>query len=516
MRWGIVADASPLPGLPPNRAIVMVGHYAVTLPACPNWSMRDAGDFSNAPTSNFGCATAVDLGLMVASPGDLSRGRRLAEADGKPAAAAVDRYLNDKVHKLPAETSLGADRRGWRAVKSSPAAAAAKPSREGILAVTHDQPTLERLDGVIRELQLDDELSISDTADLALRRIRSGLTPRILLLDIADLPAPIVEIAAARAVGGADLALIGLGAVNDVALYRELLAAGANDYLVKPPTRDALAAILQKPVEGQTAKGEGGLGQLIAFVGNRGGVGATTAAVGCAWLLAEDHAERTALLDLDLHFGTVALKLDTEPGSGLFEALEQPSRIDSLFIERAMVKITDNLRVLATEASVAQHLSIDAGAIDMLLYELRRKFARVVVDLPRGATPVQRVVLGAASHVVMICERSLAGLRDAIRLQALMREQAPQVRLWLVEAGANGSRALIGASEFQKGIGRAFDMTISFDPKSAGAAINTGQPLPVAAPRSPVVRELRRLAERVAGRAAHAPKRRLFAIRSLW
>ncbi len=264
--------------------------------------------------------------------------------------------------------------------------------------------------------------------------------------------------------------------------------------------------------DGSAAAGDGGLGQVIVFVGSRGGVGTTTTAVGCAWLLAEERAEPTALLDLDLHFGTVALKLDTEPGSGLYEALEQPSRIDSLFIDRAMVKVTDNLRVLATEASAAQHLMIDAGAIDMLLYELRRKFPRVVVDLPRGATPVQRVMLAAASHVVMLCERSLAGLRDTIRLQTLMREQAPQVRLWLVEAGASGSRALIGKSEFEKGVGKAFDMTLSFDPKAAGAAANTGQPLPVAAPRSPVVREFRRLAEIVAGPATRAPKRRMFAI----
>ena len=87
---------------------------------------------------------------------------------------------------------------------------------------------------------------------------------------------------------------------------------------------------------------------MIVFVGSRGGVGATTTAVGCAWLLTEDRAESTALLDLDLHFGTVALKLDADPGSGLYEALKQPSRIDSLFIDRAMVKVTDNLRVLAT------------------------------------------------------------------------------------------------------------------------------------------------------------------------
>ena len=388
------------------------------------------------------------------------------------------------------------------------------PAREGVLAVLRDEATLERLQRVIRELKLQDELSIAATLDAALRRMRGGAAPRLLLVDIADLAAPNAEISAARTFGGSELKLVAIGTVNDVALFRDLIAAGADDYLIRPTTDEALVTALDRrqaiPAEG------GGLGQVFVFVGSRGGVGATTAAVGCAWLLAEDFGERTALLDLDLHFGTVALKLDTEPGSGLCEALEQPSRIDSLFIERAMVKVTENLRVLASEASAAQHLIVDAGAIDMLLYELRRKFPRVVVDLPRGATPVQRVVLAAATHVVVLCERSLAGLRDTIRLQTLMREQAPQVRLWLVEAGASGQRALIGKSEFEKGVGKSLDLTVSFDPKSAGAAVNGGQPLPVAAPRSPVVRELRQLAELVAGPAAAAPKRRLFAIRSLW
>jgi pilus assembly protein CpaE len=401
-------------------------------------------------------------------------------------------------------------------MKAVRAKTGSEPAREGVLAVMRDQATLDRLQGVIRELQLDDELSVTDTLDLALRRIRAGSMPRILLLDVADLPAPIAEIGAARAVGGVGLEIVTLGEVNDVALYRDLLAAGADDYLIKPPSRDALAAVLEKKSANAAAGADGGLGQVIVFIGSRGGVGTTTAAVGCAWEIAEQRAERTALLDLDLHFGTVALKLDTDPGSGLCEALEQPSRIDSLFIDRAMAKVSENLRVLAAEASAAQHLVIDAGAIDMLLYELRRKFVRLVVDLPRGATPVQRVVLAAASHVVVVCDRSLAGLRDTIRLQTLMREQAPQVRLWLVDAGATGSRALIGRSEFEKGVGKALDMVISYDPKSAGAAANSGQPLPVAAPRSPIVRELQQLAALLAGPTAALPKRRRFAIRSLW
>ena len=170
------------------------------------------------------------------------------------------------------------------------------------------------------------------------------------------------------------------------------------------------------------------------------------------------------------------------------------------------------MRVLAAEASATQHLIIDAGAVDTLLYELRRKFSRIIVDLPRGATPVQRAVLAAASHVVVLCERSLAGLRDTIRLQTMMREQAPQIHVWLVEAGAAGGRALIGKSEFQKGIGQSLNAGISYDPKSAGAAANSGQPLPMAAPRAPIVREFRQLAELVAGPAPAGAKRRLLGL----
>lgn len=380
-----------------------------------------------------------------------------------------------------------------------------KPDRVGVVAIVHDQATLDRIQGVIRELQLDDELSFEATLDTALRRVHEGQQPRVLVIDLSESPAPISELSATRAVGGADLKILALGTVNDVGLYRDMIAAGATDYLVKPPGREQLTALLEKNTGG--GGGAGGLGQVIAFLGSRGGVGTTTAAVSCAWVLAEERKERTALLDLDLHFGTVALKLDTDPGNGLCEALEQPSRIDALFIERAMIKVTDHLRVLAAEAAIGEAQTVDTGAIDVLLYELRRKFAWVMVDLPRVVTPTHRVVLGAASRAVLLCERTLAGLRDTIRLQTLLREQAPQTRLVLVESGAHGDRATVGKGEFEKAVGKTFEGTLSYDPKAAGAAANAGQALPMAAPRSAYAREIHQLLGNLAG-VAEAKKRR--------
>jgi len=106
LRYGIVATAGPLAAVPRDHAIVMIGRYMVTLPRCPNWSQYPASDFTNARTSNFGCAVASNLGLMVASPADLAGGRELANADGTPAISAMTRYLTDKV-KLP-DTGAGA------------------------------------------------------------------------------------------------------------------------------------------------------------------------------------------------------------------------------------------------------------------------------------------------------------------------------------------------------------------------------------------------------------------------
>jgi pilus assembly protein CpaE len=397
------------------------------------------------------------------------------------------------------------------AVSERSRAGAPKTERVGVVAIVHDQATLDRVQGVIRELQLDDELSFEATLDAALRRLQEGLKPRVLVIDLSESPAPISELSAARAVGGADLKILALGTINDVGVYRDMIAAGATDYLVKPPGREQLTAIFEKNTGG--GGGSGGLGQVIAFLGSRGGVGTTTAAVASGWVFAEERKERCALVDLDLHFGTVALKLDSDPGNGLCEALEQPSRIDSLFIERAMIKVSENLRILAAEAAVAEPQIIDTGAIDVLLYELRRKFAWVIVDLPRFVTPVHRVVLSAANRAILLCERSLAGLRDTIRLQTVLREQAPQTRLILVESGAHGDRATVGKSEFEKAVGKSFDVTLSYDPKAAGAAANAGQPVPLAAPRSAYAKEIHQLISGFAGAAAETEaKKKRFAL----
>jgi pilus assembly protein CpaD len=106
LQYGVVVVVRPLAATAPDTALVEIGRYLVTLPPCPNWSKPPAHDFTNAVSSNFGCASASDLALMVANPADFVSGQTLGPAAGQPAAASVYRYMNDKVQLPTANSAL--------------------------------------------------------------------------------------------------------------------------------------------------------------------------------------------------------------------------------------------------------------------------------------------------------------------------------------------------------------------------------------------------------------------------
>lgn len=112
-RAAAVVSALKLSGL--DAAVVPVAEgpvtlnvirYVVTPPSCPDWSKPAERDHGNTPHSNFGCATATNLGAMVARPRDLMQGRDPGAYDGQALARGIIKYREGTVTRAPTLPSI--------------------------------------------------------------------------------------------------------------------------------------------------------------------------------------------------------------------------------------------------------------------------------------------------------------------------------------------------------------------------------------------------------------------------
>ena len=74
----------------PGRVRVVVSRSVATVPGCPDWSDDYDGNFANATSRNYGCATNSNIAAMIANPEDLVRGQA---SDGKPVITSSNRAI---------------------------------------------------------------------------------------------------------------------------------------------------------------------------------------------------------------------------------------------------------------------------------------------------------------------------------------------------------------------------------------------------------------------------------------
>src|SRR5215210_1274146 len=316
----------------------------------------------------------------------------------------------------------------------------------------------------------------------AVQSLSVSASPNILFVDLSESADPLNDINALAEVCEPGTIVIATGQVNDDRLYRDLVASGIHDYLLKPFTVDQLRdsfAHAQQIISGPRGEAQADKPHVMtAVVGVRGGVGASTIATSLAWLLGERAHRSTALLDLDIHFGTGALALDLEPGRGLTDAIENPSRIDGLFIERAMVRANERLSVLSAEAPIHQPLVTDGTAFFQLQEEMRNAFESTVVDLPRHMLIQYPHMVHDAHVAVVVSELTLAATRDTIRILAWLKSNAPQTKVIVVANRVPSGGALeISRKDFEQSIERPVDIAFPVDGKLAAQSAKLGKPM---------------------------------------
>lgn len=354
---------------------------------------------------------------------------------------------------------------------------ASRPDRLTVLAFIGDPATEQVLRDGLGDLAGEGVEIRRGTVRTAIASMAKMQTPEVLIVDIVGEDQPLHALGELSDVVEPGVRVLVIGDNDDVDFYRHITRGlGVMEYLFKPITREAVARyfaplISRKTIGQEATRG----GRVIAIMGARGGVGATTIAGNLAWLLGVTAKRHTVFLEADIHMGSGALLLGAKTGPGLRMALETPDRIDPLFVERAATPVAERLHVLASEEKLTEPLNYAPGAARRLIEALRVRYNFIILDAPFLPMPCNRELIEFAHHRVIVMDPSLASVRDTLRLLGLpngpWQPQSPTIVL-----NRQGRPGGLTRKQIEDALKVKVDIVIPDIPKQLNESASFGEP----------------------------------------
>jgi pilus assembly protein CpaE len=294
--------------------------------------------------------------------------------------------------------------------------------------------------------------------------------PAVLILDMRDephIPSALAQLKRNHQSTGVLLVASQL----DPGLMLEAMRAGVNEFITAPVTVSDFQAAIKRLIG---SLGMATRGEIFAFIGVKGGVGATTIAVNTATSLAKLSPESTLLIDLHAACGDAAVFLGAEPRFSVMDALENVQRLDSAYFSGLVVRAKGGLDLLGAAARPVNRV-FEPARLRTLLDFASQTYQYTVLDVPRSDSAALES-LEVATTIVLIVNQELASVRNATRTAAALKQRYGQSRLSMVLARTD-RRAEIGIDDVERTVGLEISHTIPSDYRLAVQAMNKGRPI---------------------------------------
>jgi pilus assembly protein CpaE len=287
--------------------------------------------------------------------------------------------------------------------------------------------------------------------------------------------------------------VIVIGHVNDVLLYRELLRRGVSEYVVAPAK---VLQIIESISNIYTDPETGPVGQVIAFVGAKGGSGSSTVCHNTAFAMASALKSDVVIADFDLPFGTASLDFNQDPLQGIADALASPERLDEMMLDRLLARCSDHLSLFAAPSTLERSYDLEPATCDTVLDVVRQSVPWIAVDVPHLWTAWAKQVVLKADHVVITAALDLANLRNAKNMVDQLKYSRPNDRPPLLVLNQVGmpKRPEISVKDFSYAIELEPKVVIDFDAQLFGKAANNGQMIEEVSDKSKAANAFRNLA----------------------
>lgn len=290
----------------------------------------------------------------------------------------------------------------------------------------------------------------------------------------------------------------------------EAFRVGVKEFLPQPLTRQEVEPALTRFEErfaGRVSGAERQFGKVVAVIGARGGVGASTVTTNLA-MSVQQASQRSpvALMDLDLHGGDLGLFLDLRPLQGLKQLSKDISRLDDTIIKSSLAQHTSGLHFLSSGYEGFEDSVHAPGSAMRVIGLLRSMHRHVFVDCGHVLEPAVKEALDCSDQIIIVTTLSLPSIRRTKRLLDVLRMAAypPGKVTVVVNRYVNDQQDLLEETEAL--LGAAMAGLIPNDYGTASEAIDHGKPLTIMASRTSIGQWYLRGAELLVGDKSLAGK----------
>jgi len=304
-------------------------------------------------------------------------------------------------------------------------------------------------------------------ADLQKLAQPSSRAPDVLVLDLrlqSQIPAALSLVKRQHPNTG----LIIVASTLDPAVMLEAMRSGVTE-CVTDLARGELEAAIGRLV---AHRGVALTGDVVVFVGAKGGVGTTTAAVNIATALSK--FGNTLVVDLHLAGGDASLYLGADSHFSVIDALENTHRLDVQYFRGLLAHTKAGPDLLASaDRAVGTH--VDPPRIRTLIDFAARHYRYTVLDIPRSDAAVLDA-LESATAIVIVANQELSTVRGAGRIASVLRQRYGSEKVSVVLSRSD-RQAEISLEDLQRAVGGPVRASFPSDYRLAVKALNRGQPL---------------------------------------
>lgn len=239
-------------------------------------------------------------------------------------------------------------------------------------------------------------------------------------------------------------------------------------------------------------------GRVLAMIPSKGGAGATFIATNLAYALSQQ-GKRVAVLDMNMYFGDAAIYLgDGVATSNMVELAGKTKQMDATLLESSMIKVSNQLFVLAAPASPDHVRDVAVSDIQKIIELARASYDFVILDIGYTLDPLTIKALDIADTIYLALQLNLPFVRAAKRMVNVFRDLGyPSEKIHIVvnreEKGGD-----IGLHDVEKTCNLKVTMTLPNSHAAVSASINQGRALLALMPKDPVARVLQAWAEQLA------------------